>query len=106
MTDAEQRLWSRLRRKQILGVQFYRQKPIGHYIVDFYAPRVHLVLEADGSQHAATSGREYDELRTAFLQTQGLTVIRFSNAEILGNLEGVMERIMDEVRVRLAGNPP
>jgi very-short-patch-repair endonuclease len=51
LTDAEQRLWARLRRKQILGVQFYRQKPIGNYIADFFAPAVRLVVEVDGSQH-------------------------------------------------------
>ena len=49
MTDAERRLWSRLRAKQILGVQFYRQKPVGNYIVDFYAPAANLVVEVDGS---------------------------------------------------------
>lgn len=48
-TDAEQRLWSRLRRKQMLGVQFYRQRTIGNYIVDFYAPAVSLAIEVDGA---------------------------------------------------------
>ena len=51
MTDAEQRLWSKLRRKQILGVQFYRQKPLANYIVDFYCAAANLVIELDGSQH-------------------------------------------------------
>lgn len=51
MTDAEQKLWSRLRRRQIGSVQFYRQKPLGGYIVDFYAPAIRLVVEVDGSQH-------------------------------------------------------
>lgn len=51
MTDAERLLWSRLRGKQILGVQFYRQKPLGRYIVDFHAPAVKHVVEVDGSQH-------------------------------------------------------
>jgi very-short-patch-repair endonuclease len=51
MTDSEKNLWLRLRGKQLLGVQFYRQEPIGDYIVDFYAPQVKLVVEIDGSQH-------------------------------------------------------
>ena len=51
MTDSERVLWSRLRGKQISDVQFYRQKPIGEYIVDFFAPRTKLVIEVDGSQH-------------------------------------------------------
>jgi len=62
-TDAELHLWQRLRRKQILGVQFYRQKPIGNYIVDFYAPTVSLVVELDGSQHLERGQAEYDARR-------------------------------------------
>jgi very-short-patch-repair endonuclease len=61
LTDAEQRLWARMRRKQILGVQFYRQKPIGDYIADFYAPAVRLIVEVDGSQHAELSQAKYDK---------------------------------------------
>jgi very-short-patch-repair endonuclease len=57
MTDAEQRLWHRIRRKQIRGVQFYRQKPLLAYIVDFYCPAAKLVLELDGSQHAEFVGQ-------------------------------------------------
>ena len=51
LTDSEQVLWHRLRGKQILGIQFYRQKPLGRYIVDFFAPRAKLIIEVDGSQH-------------------------------------------------------
>ncbi len=51
MTDSEIVLWSRLRRKQLLDIQFYRQRPIGSYIVDFYAPKIKLVIEVDGSRH-------------------------------------------------------
>jgi len=51
MTDSERALWERLRRKQVMAVQFYRQKPIGNYIVDFYAPRAKIVVEVDGSHH-------------------------------------------------------
>ncbi len=50
-TDSEKALWSRLRNKQLLGIQFYRQKPIGEHIVDFFAPKAKLVVEVDGSQH-------------------------------------------------------
>ena len=58
LTDAERRLWNRLRRKQILGVQFYRQEPIGNYIVDFYAPATRLVVEVDGAHHTDPCERE------------------------------------------------
>ena len=60
MTDAEQLLWSRLRRKQILGLQFYRQKPLLNYIVDFYCPAVNLVIECDGGQHYTVEELEAD----------------------------------------------
>src|SRR6267142_6048965 len=82
LTDAEQRLWARLRRKQILGVQFYRQKPIGNYIADFYAPSVRLVVEVDGSQHCDPPQVEHDRLRTAYLKRQGLPVLRFTDAQV------------------------
>ena len=67
MTDSEIRLWSRLRRKQLLGVQFYRQKPIHIYIVDFYAPKIKLVIEVDGSQHKYNENKIRDRVRDSFL---------------------------------------
>ena len=68
MTDAEQRLWWRLRGKQLLGVQFYRQKPIGNYIVDFHAPAVALVVEVDGGHHFEALMARGDRMRTAYLE--------------------------------------
>ena len=67
MTDSEQRLWSRLRSKQLKGVQFYRQKPIGSYIVDFYAPKAKLVIEVDGSQNLDVNLAKQDEERDGYL---------------------------------------
>lgn len=93
MTDSEQRLWSKLRRKQVLGVQFYRQKPIGDYIADFYAPKANLVVEVDGSQHLEPAQIDRDRRRTAFLESQGLRVLRFDNRQILQELDSVMEAI-------------
>ncbi|MDS4059062.1 MAG: endonuclease domain-containing protein [Candidatus Contendobacter sp.] len=81
MTDCEQRLWSKLRRKQVLGVEFYRQKPIGDYIADFYAPKANLVVEVDGSQHLEAAQIDYDRRHTAFLESQGLRVLRFDNRQ-------------------------
>jgi very-short-patch-repair endonuclease len=97
MTDAEQRLWLRLRRKQLLGVQFYRQKPIGDYIVDFYAPQAGLVVEVDGSQHLEAVQRERDEQRSTFLEEQGLRVLCFDNRQVLQELDRVIEMIFMEV---------
>jgi very-short-patch-repair endonuclease len=98
MTDAEKMLWSRVRRKQILAVPFYRQKPIGDYIVDFYAPQANLIIELDGGQHFEPEQQRYDEQRTLYLQKQGLSVLRFTNVDVLKNIEGVMAVIFREVQ--------
>jgi very-short-patch-repair endonuclease len=92
-TDSEQVLWARLRRKQLLDVQVYRQKPIGCYIVDFYAPKASLVIEVDGSQHLEESHAERDRERDAFLRGEGLTVLRFSSTEVLKDTDAVVEEI-------------
>ena len=99
-TDCELLLWSKLRRKQICGIQFYRQKPIGLFIVDFYAPRASLVIELDGSQHFKASQAAYDAHRDAYLQNQGLTVLRFNNAQVLKGTTGVLEVIYRMVALK------
>jgi very-short-patch-repair endonuclease len=104
LTDSEQLLWSRLRRKQLLGVQFYRQKPLGNYIVDFYAPSVRLVIEVDGAQHLEVVQVRHDQRRTAYLERQGLRVLRFTNLEVLQQLDAVMEEIYRAVEGVV--NPP
>ena len=83
MTDAEQLLWSRLRRKQILGLQFYRQKPLLNYIVDFYCPAVNLVIECDGGQHYTQDGLEAHRNRELTLNELGLLTLRFSTHQVL-----------------------
>ena len=72
MTEAEKLLWSRLRGKQLLGLQFYRQKPILNYIVDFYCPSANLVIECDGSQHFTEENLEADRIRDEALAHLGL----------------------------------
>jgi very-short-patch-repair endonuclease len=101
LTDSEALIWFKLRRKQILGVQFYRQKPIGDYIVDFYAPKVRLVVELDGSQHFLPKQQAYDSKRELYLKAQGLTVIRFHNLQVLQETRGVLEVIYRIVCERL-----
>ncbi|HWR87931.1 MAG TPA: endonuclease domain-containing protein [Acidiferrobacterales bacterium] len=106
MTDAEQRLWSRLRRKQVIGVPFYRQKPIGEYIVDFHAPAAKLVIEVDGSQHLESRGRKRDERRDGDLQQMGLRVLRFDNLQVLQETDAVMEAIHSAVEMALTVKIP
>ena len=93
MTEAEKLLWSRLRNKQILGLQFYRQKPILNYIVDFYCPAANVVVECDGSQHYTIEGLEADRIRDEALGQLGLTVLRFDNGQVMGQLDDVVALI-------------
>ena len=96
LTDAEKVLWSRLRRKQLFDVQFYRQKPIGNnYIVDFYAPLAKLIIEVDGSQHFEENHLQKDKERDLFMEMQGLRVLRFTNREILQSIDSVVRDIFE-----------
>jgi very-short-patch-repair endonuclease len=109
MTDSEQVLWGRLRRKQLRGIQFYRQKPVGEFIVDFFAPKARLVIEIDGSQHSTPKNVLKDEKRNAALQRQGLQVLRFNNLQVLQELEGVLEAIfqaLPEPETKIPPGPP
>ncbi len=93
MTDAEKLLWPRLRNKQILGLQFYRQKPILNFIVDFYCPAANLVIECDGSQHFTEDGLEVDRIRDEALAELGLKVLRFDNGQVMTRLDDVVQVI-------------
>jgi very-short-patch-repair endonuclease len=90
MTDAEVRLWSRLRGKQIGGHRFRRQVPVGPYIVDFACVNAQLIVEVDGSQHLTLKG---DENRTALLESRGFRVLRFWNNDVLQRTDDVLETI-------------
>ena len=93
LTEAEQKLWYRLRRKQINGWQFYRQKPLGPYIVDFYCPAASLVVEVDGSQHVEAEHAQTDQARDQYLDRLGLRVLRFDNRQVLLETDAVVEII-------------
>ena len=93
MTDAERLLWSKIRSKQLKGFQFYRQKIIGNYIADFYCPKSKLVIEVDGGQHYSAEGKEKDRARYDYMTGAGITVVRFSDREVLKNLDSVLEEI-------------
>ena len=99
MTDAEHCLWSRLRRRQIAGIQFYRQRPIGNYVVDFYAPTVRLVIEVDGAQHMGQARKLHDARRTAHLAELGLRVLRFDNRQVLLETDAVLDEISRAVQI-------
>jgi very-short-patch-repair endonuclease len=96
MTSAEQFLWSKLKEKQ-LGCWFYRQKPIGIYIADFYCHKAKLVIEVDGAQHLSSENAEYDKERNEYMASIGIKVLRFSNKQVLTSIEGVTKRIQKEI---------
>lgn len=98
-TEAERRLWSRLRKRQLDGVRFRRQVPIGPYVVDFACLAERLVVEIDGGQHALDADR--DAARTAWLETRGYRILRFWNNEMLENLEGVCGRVLQSLREQM-----
>ncbi|MYD38702.1 MAG: endonuclease domain-containing protein [Chloroflexi bacterium] len=102
-TRAERILWRRLRGKQIGGFRFRRQHPINRFIVDFYCAEARLVVEVDGSVHNEPGHAEYDEDRQRFLQTLGLTVLHFSNAQALRKTDAVVEAIAEAVRAQRGG---
>lgn len=94
-TDAERRLWRRLCRRQLGGYKFSRQMPVGPFICDFLRRERALVVEVDGGQHADDEVR--DGRRTAFLERQGLSVLRFWNNDVLQNTEGVLRVILEKL---------
>ena len=97
MTEAESFLWQRIRRKQLKDRQFYRQKNIGDYIVDFYCPSAKLIVELDGGQHYTEEGMNRDQIRDKYLENFGFSVLRFSDREVFKNIEGVLERIFEHL---------
>jgi very-short-patch-repair endonuclease len=106
-TDAERRLWYRLRSRQIEGAKFVRQERIGPYVVDFVCREQRLIIEVDGGQHA-TDPR--DAIRDAWFSDRGYRVLRFWNNDVLANTEGVLEAIaaalFDAASARTRGGAP
>lgn len=92
MTEAEKRIWYRLRAHRFNGSSFRRQFPVGAYIVDFICLDARLIIEIDGGQHADS---QRDKIREAWLQSQGFNVLRFWNNDVLSNTNGVLEVIAE-----------
>jgi very-short-patch-repair endonuclease len=96
LNDSEKKLWYKINRGK-LGVRFLRQRTIGSYIADFISFEVNLVLEVDGSQHLQEQAPEYDKKRDEYLKSLGFRVLRFSNREVLLNIEGVVTEILRNI---------
>ena len=96
-TDAEQKLWYRLRDRQLLGCKFVRQLPVGPYVADFACRDRDLIVELDGGQHGTAGGALTDARRTEVLAEHGYRVIRFWNTDVLTNIDGVLQVIAERL---------
>lgn len=105
-TNAERKLWSLLRNRQLAKVKFRRQFPVDRYILDFYSPEYQLGIEADGGQHYSDKGKVKDELRTGKLAKHGIQILRFSDLDILNNIEGVYAVILKTIEEKKEENTP
>jgi len=96
--------------KQLLGVQFYRQKPIGEHIVDFFAPGAKLVVEVDGSQHMGGDHVQKDRSRDGYLASLGLKVLRFNSREVLKEsdvaVEAIYQTVTEQLNAEIPPDPP
>ena len=98
LTPAEATLWKFLQRSQLEGRKFRRQHSVGNYILDFYCPEEKLCIELDGAGHFTDAGVEYDQARTAYLNSLNIKVIRFENKLVFKRLEAVLEEIRNNFR--------
>ena len=92
-TAAEEHLWEHYLRHKPEGFKFRRQHPLNLYIADFYCHRVKLIIELDGSVHDSPEAQQADRERQDYLESQGLTILRFRNEEVMENIQSVMSRI-------------
>ena len=91
--EAEKELWKRLRNKSFLGLKFFRQYGIGHYIADFYCPQFMIAIEIDGEGHFSKDGMEYDKERDGYFAALGIRTLRLSNTNIFENIEEALRKI-------------
>ena len=96
-TESEKRLWTKLCRNQLMGLKFRRQHPINRFIVDFYCVKIKLVIEVDGNIHELPENKVYDIGRSQILNDFGIKVIRFTNEEIIKDIEKVIKKIETNV---------
>jgi very-short-patch-repair endonuclease len=101
MTSAENLLWQKLRRKEVMGARFRRQHPINRFIADFYCHQAKLVIEVDGPYHNEDDQQLYDDGRSKELKDFGIEIIRFTNDEVEANIDKVIEKIKEKIKGRI-----
>lgn len=100
MTETEVMLWSRLKGKQLLGYKVRRQYGVGNYVIDFYCPKLKLGIEVDGESHFTKKGLNYDKIRDDYISKEGIELIRVTTIDIIDNLDGVVDYIAREFKIR------
>ncbi|MES2860931.1 MAG: endonuclease domain-containing protein [Pseudomonadota bacterium] len=103
MTPPEARLWLCLRAKQLGGLKFRRQHPIGPYVIDFYCPEARMAVEVDGQQHGDADQSAHDARRTEWLTTQSVFVLRIAAEDVRINLDGILTWIRTNAEERVRG---
>ena len=106
MTDAEMRLWYRLRPARARGLAFRRLSALGNYVADFECRKAKHIVEVDGAQHDQANAREYDAERTRWFEAQGYHVLRFTNFDALRYTDIVIDRILSVAEERLTKRRP
>jgi very-short-patch-repair endonuclease len=106
MPPAEVLRWSRLRGRQLLNCKFRRQYGVGPYVLDFYTTEVKLGIELDGESHFTDGASVYDKERQGYIERFGIKVLRFLNPDVYDHLDGVLEVIAEQVRVRRGATSP
>jgi len=96
-TEAENKLWQRIRDSKFIGHKFRRQYAIGRYIADFYSSKAKLVIEIDGKIHDDICRKEYDEIREKELKARELDILRFTNEQVLNDIKGVLNIIYQRI---------
>ena len=104
-TPAEERLWHRIRKRQVKGFRFRRQYAIARYITDFYCPEAALAIELDGDIHNMPGQAGYDEQRQLFLESVGISVLRFTNDQVISNTDRVVAVIRNWLTQHAARRP-
>lgn len=99
-TEAEKVIWKSIRNENLFGLKFFRQYSVGAYVLDFYCPAHKLAIELDGGQHSEEENQSYDNVRTEYMKSLGIEVMRFWNSDVILNIEGVLAEIGKKI------NPP
>jgi very-short-patch-repair endonuclease len=97
MPKSEVILWSKIKNRQIHGERFLRQYGVDQYVLDFYCPRLKLAIEVDGDSHFISGAEEQDKVRQKYIETLGIHFLRFTNVDVVENLDGVCQRIFDAI---------